>query len=132
MCARSRIDLYCKAAARVMREVDGPVVFLHPNMGDDQITEELIAWRGRPPTGAELDAVARANLFPVTRLTPGAVASLDGHNREVVCGLPNERLACRIDHLRFNLRNQPRAPEDGAVYSVFGPQHGQNFFLPLP
>lgn len=130
VCARSREDLYCKAAARVMRETSGPVVFLHPNMGDRVIVAELVRWKGRLPTTAELDAVARANLFPVSRLTGGAVTSLDGQEREVVCGLPNQRRACRIDHLRFGLQNQPRSPEDGAVYSVFDPQRVQHFFLP--
>ncbi|MEF2280162.1 hypothetical protein V3W47_17860 [Deinococcus sp. YIM 134068] len=132
VCARSREDLYCKAAARVMRETSGPVVFLHPNMGDREIVAELVRWKGRTPTAMELDAVARANLFPVPRLTEGVVTSLDGQEREVVCGLPGERLACRIDHLRFGPANLPHSPEDGAVYSTFSPQRSQHFFLPLP
>lgn len=130
VCARSLEDLYCKAAARVMRETSGPVVFLHPNMGDRVIVAELVRWKGRTPTAAELGAVARANLFPVPRLTGGVVASLDGQEREVVCGLPNQRRACRIDHLRFGPQNQPRSLEDGAVYSVFDPRRVQHFFLP--
>lgn len=132
VCARSHIDLYCEAAGRVLREVDGPIIFLHPNMGDDQITAEMTAWKGRLPTPKELDAVARANLFPGSKLT-GVVRSLDEQEHQVVCGgLPNERLACRVGHLRFIQRNQPRSSEDGAVYSVFGPQRQQNFFRPQP
>lgn len=131
VCARSRIDTYCEAAARVTREVDGPLVFLHPNMGDSQIAAALSAWQGRGPSAQEPDAVARANLFPVASLNPGIVTSLDGQERQVVCGLPNERRACRIDHLRFRPQNQPRSAGDGAVYSVFDSRHSEPRGLPL-
>ena len=88
VCARSRVDVYCKAAARVMNEAQGPLVFLHPNMSDHDITAELTRWKPGF-TASDVEAVARANLFPATSLKSGTYTALDGQQREVVCGLPD-------------------------------------------
>ena len=89
-----------------MNELQGPLVFLHPNMSDHDITAELTRWKPRV-TASDVDAVARANLFPAPSLKSGMHAALDGQPREVVCGLPDEQYTCRMVGLRFDTQFGP-------------------------
>ncbi|MDL2345045.1 hypothetical protein QOL99_12910 [Deinococcus sp. MIMF12] len=130
VCARGREDVYCKAAHRVMKDVQEPVVFLHPNAGDREITAALRSWKGGMPTQKELDAVARANLLRGRALRSGTMSSLDGQARRVVCPLPDKPAACRVGYVEVWRRNQPQTSEDGAVYATVGSGRGLNFFLP--
>lgn len=132
VCARSREDLYCKAAARVLRGTSGPIVFLHPNKGDHEITADLIRWKGHPPTREEAEAVARANLFAAPQLREGWAASLDGQRRQVKLSLPESRHLGQVGQLRFGLpaKSAVEAAREGTVYLVTDPAHQRDFFLP--
>ena len=134
VCARSREDMYCKAAVRVLRGTSGPVVFLHPNKGNREIGDDLRRWKGRPPTATELEAVARANLFAAPAFRAGVMVSLDGQPRQVRIGLPNQRGAGQIGHLRFGLpvKSARVAQREGTVSLVLDPAQKQDFFLPAP
>lgn len=130
VCARSRADVYCNAAAHVLQETSGPVVFLRPNTGVREINAALNTWKGQPPTREEVEAIARANLFAASDLMTGTVRSLDGQVRKVACSTPDQRTRCRIGHLSGWRYTQPDRAEDGAVYLVVGPKGEMDFFPP--
>lgn len=129
VCARSRSDVYCKAALRVIRDVKGPIVFLHPNTGDVQIANEIKKWDNKTSKASELEDLARANIFLGSRLRTGIMKTVDGQEREINCSAPDARV-CTIDYLKGGIRNNPRKDEDGAVYSVLGSNSSFNFLLP--
>ena len=85
LCARGREDVFCKAAQRVVRDVQGPVVLIYPGVtGDHDLLASLTRWKGRVPTAGELEALVRANLFEAATLQTGQMRSLDGQLRQVI------------------------------------------------
>jgi hypothetical protein len=130
VCARSRIDIYCEAADRVLRNTEGPVIFLHPNMGDDEIASEMARWSGQTPTSAQADAIARANLFLGSALATGTMKTLDGQKRKIVCPAPDQKIACTIDSFRGGVENNSHTSDDGSIISLNRSKTGEMFFLP--
>ncbi|GHF93668.1 hypothetical protein GCM10017783_01940 [Deinococcus piscis] len=57
VCARGQEAEYCRAADRVLTEVDGPAVLLLPYSGDHASLAAMTALYGHAPTPAEAEAV---------------------------------------------------------------------------
>ncbi|GHG31650.1 hypothetical protein CBQ26_19480 [Deinococcus indicus] len=130
LCARGREDVFCKAAQRVVRDVQGPVVLIYPGVtGDHDLLASLTRWKGRVPTAGELEALVRANLFEAAALQTGQMRSLDGQLRQVTCDLPDQRRGCSLDGLRVVRRAEPW--NDGALYLPAAQENRLDFLAPL-
>ena len=136
LCARSRIDVYCRAAKVAMKDTEGPIIFLHPNKGDREITEDISNLTGGKPSQEFLQKLVRANLFEGSSLSHGKLKSLDGQEHSVNCRILNRRGICIIDGLIMGDRNNSsaRIDVDGAVYLTSKPLNtsGYDFLLPVP
>lgn len=129
-CARSQVDVYSRALLPTVRNVSGPVSVLHANMGDTEIAalvEQLLKGRGmtlaqfRQSAAAQAE-LARANIFPVAKLTTGEFATLDGVKHQVKCGPDTfdlNRELCMIDRLRAASHYAFPDAAAGTVYSTF-------------
>ncbi|TSA87818.1 hypothetical protein FNU79_00760 [Deinococcus detaillensis] len=111
----------------------GPIIFLHPNAGDDEITSEILSWMGGKIDRDALERLVRANLFEGSLLSVGKVVSLNGQTRTVICNIPGRRDICEIDGIDIYLRNNPENKSNGAVYSTskLRSKEGYTFLLPL-
>ena len=89
VCARGHEATYCQTAARLVRDVTGPIVFIHPNKGDSEILADVVRWSGGKLDAAKIEQLVRANLFLRASLTSGQVVSLDGKSRIVKCTTPD-------------------------------------------
>lgn len=129
-CARSQVEVYCRALLPTVRNVSGPVSVLHANMGDTEITSlvgSMLQGKGltleqfRQSAAAQAE-LARANVFPVAKLTTGEIATLDGVKHQVKCGPDtfdlNQEL-CMIDGLRAASHYAFPDAAAGTVYSTF-------------
>lgn len=125
VCARGQEAEYCRAADRVLTEVDSPAVLLLPYSGDRASLAAMTALYSHAPTPAEAEAVVRANLFAVPQLHTGRVQALDGQWHDVVCPLPDQKAVCQIGRLRGG----PQDKQGGQVVEVWTDTPGQPDFL---
>jgi len=141
LCALGHDDLYCEAMLPTLREVQGPVSVILPNTGDEdrlRLLTDLLAARGVTVAAFRQDAAlqaafARANIFPVQRLTTGTHRTLDGKEHRVMCG-PDAGMSegtCQMDELSGvnQLHHDPKAV--GSIYATFGPTRDALPFFPF-
>lgn len=132
-CARSQTDVYCEAMLPTLAATQGSVSLIMPNTGDDEravllarlLTEKGLTMEGFLRDESAKAAFARANIFPVDRLTTGRHKTLDGKTHQVSCtlkgqGTPQTEI-CQINELSGNNRLQSLQPGNGSVYTTFGP-----------
>lgn len=91
ICATTQGDLYCKAAKKIVKEIDGPIVFLMPNQGFQDSTRYLVDNYGVEA----IESFAKANIFKAYDLKTGRFTSLDGQTRQVTCKAPGK--GCRVE-----------------------------------
>ncbi|ACO47103.1 hypothetical protein DEDE109153_05785 [Deinococcus deserti] len=128
-CARGREDVYCEALLPTLAGIQGPASLIMPNIGDQERAAHLARLLGEK--GMTVDtflrresakaAFARANIFPVARLTTGIHATLDGKLHQVVCKsfMHSPALShqdCQIDHLGARNALAHRRPTSDSVY----------------
>lgn len=142
-CARSRTDVYCAALLPTLAATKGPVTLIMPNMGDDERNAALkavLADKGLTVEAFRKDeaaqaALARANIFPVDRLTTGEHRTLDGQPHQVRCAQDGQgtppQVTCQIDSLVGWNHLQHLPPGSGSVYATLGPSADALPFFPF-
>ncbi|MPY65643.1 hypothetical protein F8S09_02895 [Deinococcus sp. SDU3-2] len=142
LCALGRPDIYCKAMLPTLREVQGPVSVILGG-GTEGLTRYL-AGRGLTVADFQRDpalqaAFARANIFPVGRLSTGTHRTLDGKAHAVRCWPDMEPRAgeppysedwCQIGEFRAINRLHHFKDAVGSIYSTVpsGPDDFSSFF----
>lgn len=141
LCALGRDDLYCEAMLPTLRAVPGPVSVIMPNTGDTErlaLLTDLLVAKGLTVAAFRQDpalqaAFARANIFPVGRLTTGIHRTLDGQEHRVVCepqdGVPDE--VCQTGALRGWDKQHYLKDPVGSVYFTVGRTAGDLPFFPF-
>lgn len=125
ICAATQGDLYCKAAKKIVKEIDGPIVFLIPNQGIQDSTRSLVNNYGVEA----IEHFVRANTFKAYDLQTGRFTSLDRQTRQVTCRVPGK--GCRIENLLLGRQNYTFSTKEynGMVYSSSDKNKGDNNFL---
>lgn len=113
LCSRSRIDIYCKSARRLTKDIKEPFVLIHPNKRDDEIAQDVL--RLKAETGMGLDEIVSSNIFVMSKLTTGIHTSLNGKKKEVNCSVKDRAGICIIEGVSINVLKS--FGRKGVIYS---------------